>query len=124
MQEFKKEGLTVRTLQFVLVLLLRISSWLYLMVRIYLAEQNRSHNAKRLPIFESTQQDDPGKQSLHSNIACVVGHREDPDLFERCLRSYVDIGYGCLVVGIDGNDHQDKRMLQVFEKVASATLYG
>ncbi|KAL9026475.1 MAG: hypothetical protein Q9180_007479, partial [Flavoplaca navasiana] len=49
-------------------------------------------------------------------MACLVGYRELPDLFRKCLSSYIDAGCRCLVVGIDGNDDQDEQMLQIFQE--------
>lgn len=51
-------------------------------------------------------------------MASVVGWREDPELWERCLESYkTAIGCKFLLVGIDGHDADDQEMVEVFKKV-------
>lgn len=51
-------------------------------------------------------------------MASIVGWREDPDLWERCLESYKE-ATGCrfVLVGIDGHDADDKEMVDIFKKV-------
>lgn len=51
-------------------------------------------------------------------MASIVGWREDPDLWERCLESY-KAATGCRFVlcGIDGHDTDDKEMVDIFQKV-------
>jgi hypothetical protein len=65
---------------------------------------------------------DPGRQHGLGFVACVIAYREDPILFERCLRSYVDsAGKGkcrAFVLGIDGNQDADMAMLEILQKVA------
>lgn len=51
-------------------------------------------------------------------MASIVGWREDPDLWEKCLESYKDaVGCRFVLVGIDGHDADDKEMVDVFQKV-------
>lgn len=59
----------------------------------------------------------PGAPTCEA-MASIVGWREDPDLWERCLESY-KTATGCkfVLVGIDGNDVDDKEMVDIFRKV-------
>jgi hypothetical protein len=51
-------------------------------------------------------------------IALVIGHREDPRVFERCMSSYKNqLQVGILVVGVDGLDQEDLKMVKVHNKV-------
>lgn len=51
-------------------------------------------------------------------LACIIGRREDPRLFNRCLRSnYGDGTRALLVVGVDGCDHEDFYMVRTFQRV-------
>lgn len=51
-------------------------------------------------------------------MASVVGWREDPELWQRCLESY-KTARGCkfLLAGIDGHDADDQEMVEIFKKV-------
>ncbi|OCL13621.1 glycosyltransferase family 2 protein [Glonium stellatum] len=51
-------------------------------------------------------------------VAAVVGYREDPQLFERALQSYIG-ARGCkfMLVGIDGDEAEDQEMINVFKQV-------
>lgn len=51
-------------------------------------------------------------------MASIVGWREDPALWRRCLESYKHAA-GCrfVLVGIDGHNADDKEMVDVFQKV-------
>lgn len=88
--------------------------WFDLLFRIYLAEQNRSSNTHRLsqkPDAEKKQADAPAA------VACLVGYREEANLFEAALTSYLNAGRKYLVVGIDGNSREDDEMVHIFQKV-------
>lgn len=59
-----------------------------------------------------------GAPAVAEAMASIVGWREDPDLWERCLESYKD-ATGCrfVLVGIDGHDADDQEMVNIFKKV-------
>ncbi len=51
-------------------------------------------------------------------IATVVGYREEPSLYRRCLESYKGLDdIEILVAGIDGNKHDDQEMMDIFLEV-------
>lgn len=56
--------------------------------------------------------------STCDTMAAIVGWREDPDLWARCLESY-KLARGCkfVLAGIDGHDSDDQEMIRIFEKV-------
>lgn len=56
-------------------------------------------------------------------MAAVVGWREDPSLFTRALEGY-KATRGCvfLIVGIDGDEAQDRDMVDVFDMVSLRAL--
>ncbi|KAK1993371.1 hypothetical protein LX36DRAFT_257439 [Colletotrichum falcatum] len=50
-------------------------------------------------------------------VAMIVGWREDPDLWRRCLESYkAASGWTFMVVGIDGDGADDQEMINVFRE--------
>ncbi|KAK7987414.1 hypothetical protein PG989_007729 [Apiospora arundinis] len=50
-------------------------------------------------------------------IATIVGWREDPGLWRRCLESYKTAsGWAFLIVGIDGDEPDDQEMIGVFRE--------
>lgn len=52
-------------------------------------------------------------------IGCVVGWREDEELYARCLESLLTTSSCTTVVaGIDGDEAEDERMVDVFQKVS------
>lgn len=82
-----------------------------LVLRILLAEQNFLLNRLR-------RRDSSYGQAMPV-LASVIGHREEPVVFERCLKSYrSQLRNGILVVGIDGVEEADKTMADVHCKVA------
>ncbi|RAL68031.1 hypothetical protein DID88_008754 [Monilinia fructigena] len=93
---------------------------------IFLAELCRWANAKRRSHPDLQEVDDnPGMlEKGHSggqkvdSIAAIVGYREDPELFTRALKSYLDAEH-CrfILVSIDGDDTEDQEMINVFKKV-------
>lgn len=64
----------------------------------------------------------PGNSSCET-LASIVGWREDPELWARCLESY-KTARGCkfLLAGIDGNELDDREMVDVFNKVSNEPL--
>lgn len=52
-------------------------------------------------------------------VACVIAYREDEAIFERCLRSYTELGTSCkaFVLGVDGDGPDDLAMTAIFRKV-------
>lgn len=52
-------------------------------------------------------------------VACVIAYRENETVFERCLRSYTELGTSCkaFVLGVDGDGPDDLAMTAVFKKV-------
>lgn len=90
--------------------------WVDLLFRIFLAEFNRSRNKRRVEDFQSSNN---GNESKLRVMGQIVGYREDPQLFENSLVSLVNTGCGCLVVGIDGNEKEDLKMVNVFQKVGT-----
>ncbi|KAJ4397285.1 hypothetical protein N0V93_001509 [Gnomoniopsis smithogilvyi] len=105
-----------------------------LLISILLAEYCRFKNESRRIAFREAEtqpqyKDDiekyaPTKHSEQPRIsscdtlAAIVGWREDPDLWARCLESYKTT-QGCkfLLAGIDGNEPDDLEMVEVFKKV-------
>ncbi|KAK8108885.1 hypothetical protein PG984_014686 [Apiospora sp. TS-2023a] len=50
-------------------------------------------------------------------VAMIVGWREDPELWRRCLESYkTATGWAFLIVGIDGDEPDDQEMINVFQE--------
>lgn len=110
-----------------------------LLLSVLLAEFCRFKNeGRRISFRESESQprykDDVEKsaalaleQQVASNcdtMAAVVGWREDPELWQRCLESY-RTARGCkfLLAGVDGDDADDQEMVEVFKKVCRCS-YG
>lgn len=89
-----------------------------LMLRIFLAEQNTAENLRRLNTwkFRSREHKDP------QVVATLIGYREDLLLFRNCLERYLGSGCKCLVVGIDGNQPEDEKMVSVFRDVSCIYL--
>lgn len=54
-------------------------------------------------------------------VGCVVGWREDEELYARCLES-IHSTSNCttIVAGIDGDEIEDERMIDVFHRVSSS----
>lgn len=65
----------------------------------------------------------PAARPRYDAIAMIVGWREDPDLWRRCLESYkAASGWAFMVVGIDGDGTDDEEMIDVFRKVCERQL--
>lgn len=88
-------------------------------------------NEKDLGQLEPRQQRDPEETNLLSTsvrslddrepdvIGCVVGWREDEELYARCLES-LRSSPNCttIVAGIDGDEIEDAKMVDVFQRVS------
>ncbi len=97
--------------------------------QISLAEVNRRKNVRRIQQLErritSTDEEDgiPGKELAVRHMASVVGYREEPNLFRKCLQSYRGSpGLELMIVGIDGDHDGDMEMVRIVEEVVSALL--
>jgi hyaluronan synthase len=52
------------------------------------------------------------------HIASVVGYREEPNLYRKCLQSYHGSpGLELVLVGIDGDGEGDMEMVRIAEEV-------
>lgn len=52
-------------------------------------------------------------------VGCVVGWREDEELYARCLESLLSTpNCTTIVAGIDGDEVEDERMVDVFQRVS------
>lgn len=101
-----------------------------LLISILLAEYCRFNNEGRRIAFRQAasnpkEKEDVEKHALTASspasseaIAAIVGWREDPALWERCLESYrTAVGCKFLLAGIDGHDSDDTEMIDIFQKV-------
>ncbi|KAG8162273.1 hypothetical protein KVR01_008038 [Diaporthe batatas] len=104
-----------------------------LLISILLAEYCRFNNEGRRIAFRQAawhpkDKEDVEKHALTASaqreaasseaIAAVVGWREDPALWTRCLESYKKaVGCKFLLAGIDGHDPDDMEMVDIFKKV-------
>jgi hypothetical protein len=88
--------------------------WFDLLLRIFLAEKNRSANIERLAGRQSTSEK---TQDIAKTVISVVGYREDVETYEKSLKSLANAGGAILVAGIDGNSPEDMSMVHVCEKV-------
>lgn len=104
-----------------------------LLISILLAEFCRFNNEGRRIAFREEEarprsKDDIEKQTLSMSkgsgpstcdtMAAIVGWREDPNLWARCLESY-KTARGCkfVLAGVDGHDEDDQEMIEIFQKV-------
>lgn len=92
--------------------------------QITLAETNRRKSKIRVRnIKRKLDPSDAEKRFLDEKppvkfLASVVGYREDPAVFVKCLESFKGCaGQELLLVGIDGNEAQDVEMANVVRKV-------
>jgi hyaluronan synthase len=94
--------------------------------QISLAEVNRRKNIRRIQALEqrlssSDEEKVMGEKERNRavrHIASVVGYREEPNLFRKCLQSYLGSqGLGIMVVGIDGDHDGDMEMVRITEEV-------
>lgn len=52
-------------------------------------------------------------------VGCVVGWREDEELYARCLQSLISSpSCTAIVAGIDGDEGEDERMVEIFQTVS------
>ncbi|KAK7923453.1 glycosyltransferase family 2 protein [Apiospora marii] len=60
---------------------------------------------------------EPAGPGSDDAVAMIVGWREDPELWRRCLESYKTAsGWAFLIVGIDGDEPDDQEMINVFQE--------
>jgi hypothetical protein len=91
--------------------------------QISLAEVNRRKNIRRIEALERKHAVDEEKgvdlkQSAVRQIASVVGYREEPGLFKKCLSSYRGSpGLEIMLVGVDGDGEDDMEMVRIAEEV-------
>ncbi|KAH6681522.1 glycosyltransferase family 2 protein [Halenospora varia] len=96
--------------------------------QISLAEVNRRKNVRRIRNLEQSAAGDEekgtgGKKAATRHIASVVGYREEPNLFRKCLQSYAGSpGLEMMLVGIDGDHAEDMEMVRIVEQVFPETL--
>lgn len=93
-------------------------------LQIIFSEVNRRKQARRYRQYEQQSQDveELGEEASRRTecVGAVIGYREDPAIFRRCLESYRDDtsrAARVLVVGIDGNEAEDMQMIAMAEKV-------
>ncbi|MCJ1326018.1 hypothetical protein MMC10_002681 [Thelotrema lepadinum] len=92
--------------------------------QIGLAETNRRRSKRRVKqLKEDLVPTDIEKATSNqaNNVRCmasVVGYREEPGLFTKCLESYRNCsGLEIMLIGIDGNGAQDMEMANIARKV-------
>ena len=92
--------------------------------QISLAEVNRRKNVRRIRQLEhklSKNDVEVGiceKELAVRHLASVVGYREEPNLFRKCLQSYRGSpGLELMLVGIDGDHDGDMEMVRIVEEV-------
>ncbi|EKG20638.1 hypothetical protein MPH_02165 [Macrophomina phaseolina MS6] len=96
-------------------------------LQIIFSEVNDHKQRRRYQRYEQQMNDVEGlgeKAASRSEcVAAVIGYREDPDLFHKCLASYGEDTSGTvrvLVIGIDGNEEEDMRMAKTAEDVCAS----
>jgi hyaluronan synthase len=88
-----------------------------------LAEVNRRKNIRRIQRIELLADEELGlkegeKMSVVRHMASVVGYREEPGLFKKCLQSYRNSpGLEIMLVGIDGDQADDMEMVCIAGEV-------
>lgn len=91
--------------------------------QISLAEVNRRKNIRRIQRIEPVCDEETGpseKKSVVRHMASVVGYREEPTLFKKCLESYRNSpGLEIMLVGIDGDHEGDMEMVRIAGEVCS-----
>jgi hyaluronan synthase len=92
--------------------------------QISLAEVNRRKNVRRVRLLEQThaaadeEKGTRGRLPAVRHLASVVGYREEPNLYRKCLQSYRGSpGLEIMVVGIDGDHDGDMEMVRIAEEV-------
>lgn len=94
-------------------------------LQIFFSELNHRKQHRRYQRFEEQSNDveELGEKALARTecVGAVIGYREDPNLFRKCLESYRDDAsrtVRVLVIGIDGNDDEDMKMARTAEHVS------
>lgn len=85
-----------------------------------LSEWNRQKGLRRLKVLDKRNEHGDPEKGGHGRtkyMASVVGYREEPGLFQRCLESYRPAGVDTFLIGIDGNGPEDMEMVRVVERV-------
>jgi hyaluronan synthase len=97
--------------------------------QISLAEVNRRKNVRRIQQLErklSSSDEEDGireKETMVRHMASVVGYREEPNLFRKCLQSYRGSpGLELMLVGIDGDHDGDMEMVRIVEEVSLISI--
>jgi hyaluronan synthase len=94
--------------------------------QISLAEVNRRKNIRRIQRIEPVADEETGmgeKRAIVRHMASVVGYREEPVLFKKCLDSYHNSpGLEIMLVGIDGDHEDDMEMVRIAEEVCAYQL--
>jgi hyaluronan synthase len=95
-------------------------------LQISLAEVNRRKNVRRIRQLEhklSKVDKEDGmeeKELAVRHMASVVGYREEPNLFRKCLQSYRGSpGLELMLVGVDGDHADDMEMVRITQEVSS-----
>ncbi|KAK7730065.1 hypothetical protein SLS57_001725 [Botryosphaeria dothidea] len=93
-------------------------------LQIFFSELNHHKQHRRYQRFEEQSNDveELGEKAVARTecVGAVIGYREDPNLFRKCLESYRDDAsrtVRVLVIGIDGNDDEDMKMVRTAEHV-------
>jgi hyaluronan synthase len=96
--------------------------------QISLAEVNRRKNIRRIQRITPVGDEELGlkegeKKSVVRHMASVVGYREEPGLFKKCLQSYRNSpGLEIMLVGIDGDQAEDMEMVRIAGEVCISPL--
>jgi hyaluronan synthase len=96
--------------------------------QILLAEVNRRKNISRIQRITPVGDEELGlkegeKKSVVRHMASVVGYREEPGLFKKCLQSYRNSpGLEVMLVGIDGDQAEDMEMVRIAGEVCISPL--
>jgi len=92
--------------------------------QISLAEINRRKNIRRIRLRNQALSSNDAEKGLGEkervvrHMASVVGYREEPRLYRKCLQSYRGTpGLEIMLVGIDGDHDGDMEMMRIAEEV-------
>ena len=95
------------------------------LLQIVLSEFNRQKNLRRVASLDHDSASDEEKgfgarKRATRCLASVVGYREEPTVFRKCLQSYYrSPGLEVIVIGIDGDQSEDLLMVEIAEEVRS-----
>lgn len=95
---------------------IHVLRWLDFFIRVILAEFNRKKSFAKQP--QKSDERLHSKVTYTGAVACVVGYRENPYVFRSCLRSYIKSPVNVIVVGIDGDEADDQKMVHIFKEVS------